>query len=84
MYFFCQNNIDLNYTSFSVTQQVEVYLRYTEVYLKYASSILEVCSKYTLEVYFQYIWSMLKIYFTLVRVPTLLFFFLSCVFIGRS
>ena len=59
MYFFCQNNIDLKYTSSSVIHQVEVYLKYTssilEVYLKYASSILEVYFKYTLEVYFQYI-----------------------------
>ena len=35
MYFFCQNNIDLKYTSSSVIQQVEVNL-------KYAWSILEV------------------------------------------
>ena len=59
MYFFCQNNIDLKYTSSSVIYQAEVFLKYTssilEVYLKYASSILEVCLKYTLEVYFQYI-----------------------------
>ena len=38
MYFFCQNNIDLKYTSSSVIQQVEVYLKYTwsivEVYFK--------------------------------------------------
>ena len=38
MYFFCQNNIDLKYTSSSVIQQVEVYLKYTW-------SILEVYSK---------------------------------------
>ena len=38
MYFFCRNNIDLKYTSSSVIQQVEVYLKYTW-------SVLEVYSK---------------------------------------
>ena len=68
------NNEDLNNTSSSVIQQVEVHLKYTwsvlqvtwrifEVCFKYTRSIiqvylLEVYFKYTLEVYFQYIWSM--------------------------
>ena len=65
MYFFCRNNIDLKYTSSSVIQQVEVYLKYTwsilEIYLKYALSMLEVYFKYTwkytssvFEVYLKY------------------------------
>ena len=48
MYFFCQNNIDLKYTSSFGIQQGEVYLKYTW-------SIL----KYTLEVYLQYISSII-------------------------
>ena len=48
MYFFCRNNIDLKYTSSSVIQQVEVYLKHTW-------SIFEVRFKYT--------WSMLPMYF---------------------
>ena len=56
IYFFCWNNIDLKcwsnidlkYTSSSVIQLVEVYLKYTW-------SICEVCFKYT--------WSTLQIYF---------------------
>ena len=63
MYFFCQNNIDLKYTSSSVIQQVEVYLKYTW-------SIVELCFKYTLEVNFRCIWSILKVYLTLVRVES--------------
>ena len=38
--------------------------------LKYTSSLIwqvEVCFKYMMEVYFQYIWSILKVYSTLVR-----------------
>ena len=33
MYFFCSNNIDLKYTSSSVIQQIEVYLKYTWKYI---------------------------------------------------
>ena len=42
MYFFCQNNIDLKYTSSSVIQQIEVYLKYSWSILQVTSSILEV------------------------------------------
>ena len=44
VYFFC------NSTGWSII----------EVYLNYALSILAVYFKYTLEVYFQYIWTILK------------------------
>ena len=58
MYFFCRNNIDLKYTSSSVIDQVEVYLKYTsstfEVYLKYAPNILWKYTSSIFEVYLKY------------------------------
>ena len=53
MYFFCRKNIDLKYIFFCNSA---------------SWCILEVYFKNTMEVYFQYIWSILEVYFTLVRV----------------
>ena len=55
MYFFCQNNIDLKYTSSSVIQQVEVYFKHTW-------SILEVCLKYTSNIIWKYTSSIFEVY----------------------
>ena len=57
MYFFCQNNIDLKYTSSSVIWQVEVYLKYIWSMLLY----LNILCKYTSSIFEVY----LRLYFTL-------------------